>query len=126
MGENMKITDYIIELRGIHLYAHHGVMEQERAVGAWFTVDLRLSIADVSCAPADDIADTVSYADVYEAVKAEMAVPSDLLENVCYRIIKRVMADFSTVLAVDVTLTKDTPPLGGDRLSAAVTLKGRR
>ena len=32
----------------------------------------------------DDVADTVSYADVYEAVKAEMEVPSKLLEPVSY------------------------------------------
>lgn len=122
----MDVTDYIIELRGMHLYAHHGVMEQERMVGAWFTVDLRLSMADSSCVSTDDIDSTVSYADVYEVVKAEMAIPSDLLENVCYRIINHVSDAFPSVLVVEVTITKETPPLGGDRMSAAVTLKGRR
>ena len=51
----------------------------------------------VNIAPAmqtDDVADTVSYADVYEAVKAEMKVPSKLLEHVGGRIVKRLFGDF--------------------------------
>ncbi len=122
----MQITDYTIELRDIHLYAHHGVMEQERTVGAWFTIDLTLKLDDHSCTYSDSIESTVSYADVYEIICREMKIASNLLEDVCRRIMERIFDAFASVTDISITLTKDTPPMGGDRLSAAVTLNGKR
>lgn len=122
----MQITDYHIELREIHLYAHHGVMEQERKIGAWFTVDLNLTISDHSCAYSDSIENTVSYADVYEIVKCQMARPSNLLEDVCRRVMEAVMQQFPTISEIVVRVAKDTPPMGGDRLSSVVTMRGER
>ena len=49
----MQIEGYSIELRDVHLFAHHGVMQQEREIGAWFTIDIKLEIDDCSCAESD-------------------------------------------------------------------------
>lgn len=122
----MQITEYKILLQDIHLYAYHGVMPQENEVGAWYTVDLELTVTDHSCTASDDIAGTVSYADVYGIVCREMNVPSALLEHVCRRICESLYDAFGQVSAIDITLCKDTPPMGGDRLKAAVSLKSRR
>lgn len=122
----MQIRDYKIELRNIHLYAHHGVMEQERIVGAWFTTDLTLRLDDHSCAYTDSIESTVSYADVYEIIRCEMQQASKLLEDVCRRIIERIFEKFGQVTEISITLSKDTPPMGGDRMSARVTLCAER
>lgn len=122
----MKITDYSIELHNIHIYAHHGVLEQERSVGAHFTLDVTLIISDCSCAFTDDINGTVSYADLYELIRKEMQTPSKLLEHVCQRIINKIFVSFPTVKRATITLCKDTPPMGGDRLNAAVTLSGEQ
>lgn len=124
--KDMQITGYNIELRDIHLYAHHGVMPQEREVGAWFTIDINLSINDCNCAETDCIANTVSYADVYEIICNKMNEPSDLLEHVCKKISDAIYDRFTQVEAIDITLCKDTPPMGGDRLKASVTIKSRR
>ena len=122
----MQIDGYTIELRDVHLYAHHGVMQQEREIGAWFTIDIRLEMSDSGCAESDLIDGTVSYADVYDILCKEMEQPSNLLEHVCNRISRRIYESFSQVTAVSITLCKDTPPMGGDRLKAAVTLESRR
>lgn len=122
----MQIERYTIELRDVHLFAHHGVMPQEREIGAWFTIDIKLDIDDCSCSESDLIEGTVSYADVYGILYREMEQPSDLLEHVCNRISKKVYESFPQVTAVSITLCKDTPPMGGDRLKAAVTLESRR
>lgn len=122
----MQIERYSIELHDVHLFAHHGVMQQEREIGAWFTIDLKLDLNDCSCATSDSIDGTVSYADVYDILCKEMAQPSNLLENVCNRIIKRLYDNFRQITAIDITLCKDTPPMGGDRLKAVVTLSSRR
>lgn len=122
----MQITDYNIELRNIHLYAHHGVLEQERITGAWFTIDLSLKLDDHECAYNDSIEATVSYADVYEIICNEMGIASNLLEDVCRRIMEKIFDTFKTVTNISITLAKDTPPMGGDRLSAVVILKACR
>lgn len=122
----MQTTNYIIQLEGVHLYAYHGVLEQEKTVGAWFTIDLEIEIADYSCLESDKIDGTVSYADVYDIVRKEMETPSRLLENVCYRISKALYGTFKQIEGITITLTKDTPPMGGDRLGAAVTIKSKR
>lgn len=122
----MQIERYTIELHDVHLFAHHGVMQQEREIGAWFTIDLILEISDHSCSESDMIEGTVSYADVYDILRKEMKQPSNLLENVCNRISKRLYDSFVQITGIRITLCKDTPPMGGDRLKAAVTLSSRR
>ena len=122
----MNITEYTIELRDVHLFAHHGVMQQEREIGAWFTIDIKLGISDYSCTGSDCIDGTVSYADVYEIITQEMKKPSRLLENVCSRISESIYKTFTAVTWISITLCKDTPPMGGDRLKAAVTLNSKR
>ena len=126
MNKEMKITEYSISLHDVHIYAHHGVMPQENEVGAWFTIDIELTVKDHACTETDDIAGTVSYADVYEIICQEMNKPSALLEHVCNRISKAIYSSFGQVTAINMTLWKDTPPMGGDRLKAAVTLKSVR
>ena len=122
----MEIKGYTIELRDVHLFAHHGVMPQEQKIGAWFTIDIKLEITDYGCATSDEIEGTVSYADVFEILRQEMAKPSRLLENVCQRISKRLYDTFGQIITITITLCKDTPPMGGDRLKAAVTLSSKR
>ena len=122
----MYIDRYTIELRDVHLFAHHGVMPQEQKIGAWFTLDIKMEINDYNCTTSDEIDGTVSYADVYEILRQEMTKPSKLLENVCQRISKRLYETFLQIVAIEITLCKDTPPMGGDRLKAAVTLSSKR
>ncbi|MBQ5895803.1 MAG: dihydroneopterin aldolase [Bacteroidaceae bacterium] len=122
----MEIKEYTIELRDVHLFAHHGVMPQEQKIGAWFTLDIKMEINDYNCITSDEIDGTVSYADVYEILRQEMTKPSKLLENVCQRISKRLYETFLQIVAIEITLCKDTPPMGGDRLKAAVTLSSKR
>lgn len=122
----MQIEKYYIELHDVHMFAHHGVMQQEREIGAWFTIDLKLELDDCSCAASDCIEGTVSYADVYDILCREMAQPSNLLENICNRITKRLYDNFKQITVISITLCKDTPPMGGDRLKAAVTLSSKR
>lgn len=122
----MEIKDYTVELKEIHLYAHHGVMEQERTVGAWFTIDLTLTVGNHTPLLSDCIEDAINYADVYECVCKEMYTPSQLLENVCHRISAALYDNFPAIENICITLKKDTPPMGGDRLSAAVTVRSER
>ena len=57
-----------IELRGIELQAHHGVLDDERRHGQRFLVDLDLGLADTTAATTDRIEDAVDYRDVVALV----------------------------------------------------------
>ncbi len=103
-----------INLEGMRYYAYHGVMEQERTVGAYFTVDLRLQTDFLRAAQTDDLTGTVSYAEVHEAVKEQMAVPSQLLEHVAYRIAQALLARFPAIERVEIRVGKENPPMGAE------------
>ncbi|SEA35291.1 dihydroneopterin aldolase [Prevotella sp. tc2-28] len=118
----MRISQSYIILREVRFHAFHGVMPQERKVGADFTVSLRVGVDLSLPAESDDVADTLNYATLYEVVKQQMEIPSQLLEHVAGRIGKAVMDTFPQVTGVDVTLTKLNPPMGADCAGASVEL----
>ncbi|MCD8310566.1 MAG: dihydroneopterin aldolase [Prevotellaceae bacterium] len=109
-------------LKGLRFYACHGVGEQERLTGNEFTVDLRLNVGWPRAIDTDEVADTVNYADVYEAVKAEMGIPSRLLEHAGGRIVKRLFRAFPSINSIELKLLKRNPPMGADMEAAGVEL----
>ena len=115
----MKTTVFLDEVR---FHAFHGVMPQERAVGADFTVSLNVGYDFVKAAESDDLNDTISYADLYEVVRTEMDKPSQLLEHVALRIVKAVASRWPKVEKIDIRLAKDNPPMGADCKGAGVEI----
>lgn len=112
-----------IELKEMRFYAYHGVGEQETIVGNWFTVDLALEAPLGLAVESDDLSATINYAEAYEVVKAEMAVPSKLIEHVAGRIMWALKARFPQLRAIEIRLAKRNPPFGGDIREAAVILR---
>ncbi len=123
----MQIRQSTITLKGLRFYAHHGVMEQERKVGAHFSVGLTLHLGDVSAAITnDELSATVNYAEVYETAKAVMAAPSALLEHVAGRMAGELLARFPLIESLEVSITKCNPPMGADCDGATFTLRAER
>ena len=116
------MTKTAIFLDEVRFHAFHGVMPQERTVGADFTVSLRVEYDFIKAAESDVLDDTISYAEIYEVVKSEMEQPSQLLEHVAMRIVKAITAKWPQVIAVDIKLTKDNPPMGADCKGAGVEI----
>ncbi len=118
----MKIKDSYIELQDVRFHAFHGVMPQEGRVGADFLVSVRVGIALEKAMQSDDVEDTLNYAELYQLVQREMAVPSRLLEHVAGRIVKAIGKDFPDVTSIDLKLTKLNPPMGADCAGASVEI----
>ena len=118
----MKIKDSYIELQDVRFHAFHGVMPQEGRVGADFLVSVRVGIAFEKAMQSDDVEDTLNYAELYQLVQREMAVPSRLLEHVAGRIVKAIGKDFPDVTSIDLKLTKLNPPMGADCAGASVEI----
>ena len=114
------ITSTQIQIKDLKIYARHGVLPQERTVGAYFIINLNVD-ADIAAAMAsDDLADTISYADMLELVRREMATPSKLLEHVAARIARAILDRFPQAAAVDIDIMKQNPPMGADCAGAGV------
>ena len=118
----MRISHGYILLKDLRFQARHGVGAQETLVGNEFTVNLRLRTDLTRAVQTDDVADTLSYADVFEAVRDEMSRPSQLLEHVAGRIARRLFQDFPALDAIELKLMKRNPPMGADIDSAGVEL----
>src|SRR5690625_3204976 len=100
-----------IRLVGIGGFGYHGVLAQEREEGQPFHADLTLYVDASKAARTDDLADTVSYADVAKAVQEVIeGEPANLLETVAARIADAALA--FGVAKVDVTLHKPQAPVG--------------
>jgi len=111
-----------IELKNMHFFAHHGVLEQETTHGNHFSVTLRFSADLLVACISDDVTDTVNYAEVYDLIKEEMVKPSKLIENAAYRILRKVKAAFPAIDRIEVELAKMNPPVAGQMDYSAVTI----
>ena len=115
------MSSYIF-LDRMRFFAHHGVGGQETLVGNEFVVNLRLKVDIGHAMQTDDVTDTVSYAEVYEAVK----VPSKLLEHVGGRIVKRLLGEFPQIENIELKLSKRNPPMGADIEAAGIEIHTSR
>ena len=118
----MRLKTSYVNLNNVRFYAYHGVMPQERRVGGWFTVTLRLGYPIQKAMCSDNVDDTVSYAALFELVKREMAVPSQLLEHVAGRIVEAISKAFPSLCSIDLWIQKVNPPMGADCDGAGVEL----
>ena len=116
----MNLKQSVIVLNDVHLYAYHGVMEQERKVGGWFSVTLRVHYNISRAMDTDQVDDTISYADLLDTVKEQMAQPSQLVEHVAGRIGQAVARRFPQAERIEVRLLKLNPPMGGQCAGAGV------
>ena len=112
-----------ILLEGMEFFAYHGVYQEERENGQLFSIDLEI-LADYSKAcHSDQLEDAIDYVQVYELVKAEMAIPSSLLENVAQRIIETISNAFQEIDWIKVKITKLKPPISGKLKGISIELE---
>ena len=112
-----------IRLNGMEFFAYHGCFPEERQNGNHFLVDVTIEVDMEKPSKSDDLRDTLNYAEVYELVKQEMAVPSHLLEHVSARIMDKIADKFPHIEQVEVSVSKLNPPIGGKANSVKITQK---
>lgn len=122
----MKVESSYIRLEGLRFRALHGVMPQERQVGGDFLVTLRVGYPLAVAMASDDVKDTLDYAALYRLVEREMLLPSKLLEHVAGRIAEAIEKAFPQVSSIDLTLTKQNPPMGADCQGASVEVHWKK
>lgn len=113
-----------IQVNGLRMQGRHGVFEQETRVGNLFSYDVEVTVPWLEAADSDDIALTLSYADIVTIVRQVNASPSRLLEHVARRLYDALVAACPQIVAGKVRVAKMTPPVAGSEMdSAAVVIE---
>lgn len=112
-----------ITIEGINLYGYHGCLEEEAKIGGNYIVDVYMTTDFSSAAKTDNLIETIDYCTIYEICKAQMAIRSKLIEQVCDRIFNQIKSDFSTITHLHVKVTKLLPPMNGNVDKVSVEIK---
>ncbi|MGN6251170.1 MAG: dihydroneopterin aldolase [Marmoricola sp.] len=119
------MTDQLA-VRGIEVFAHHGVFEFERREGQTFVLDLVLGMDTAPAAAGDDLSRTVDYGSLVAAVKqAAERDPVDLIETLAQRIAEVCLVP-EQVEWVEVTVHKPHAPLEATFSDVALTITRSR
>lgn len=122
MDFNVTKSQGTVRLEGMKFRSFHGCLERERIEGNDFIVDLEFSYDMSRAAVSDSLEDALDYSSIYAIVAGEMSIPSNLLENVAFRIRKAILSDFPGISSLNVTVSKLDPPLPGEVHASSVTL----
>lgn len=116
-----------IIMQGMKFFGQHGVLHQEKELGQRFEVDLVLELDLEEAAQRDNLAATVSYADVYRVVEEIVTGPPfHLIEAVAGAIARAVLESFAPVQEVTVRIKKPGAPVPGIFDHVAVEISRRR
>jgi 7,8-dihydroneopterin aldolase/epimerase/oxygenase len=112
---------------GLALHAYHGVMQHEAKVGQTFKLDLTLSIDLASASRSDKIAHTVSYDQVVETARRAFCDKRyRLVEAAAGAAADAVLARFSSVTGVRITVHKPHAPIAATFADVGVTIERAR
>jgi dihydroneopterin aldolase len=119
------VTDRIT-LTGLRVRGFHGVFDVERRDGQDFVVDVRLELDLGPAAASDDVAHTVHYGELAEALAKVIAGPPvNLIEKLADRLAGVCLQD-PRVAAATVTVHKPGAPIPLEFADVAVTLRRTR
>ncbi len=116
-----------ISIKGLKLYAYHGVNPEEKQDGQNFIIDLDYYVNIAKACSMDTINDTVSYAKVIKLINRVFVEKKyDLIEKAAQVVADAVLNEFSDIFRVDITLKKPEAPIKADFDYVAVTISRER
>ena len=123
----MKDKKDKIILKGMQFFGYHGVLDEERRLGQRFEVDLELVLDLQPAGQRDELALSISYADVFKSVEdVVIGKPFRLLEALAESISQRVLEQYTSVEEVLVRVKKPGAPIQGNFTYMAVEItRGR-
>lgn len=103
-----------IVVEGIKIYAYHGCLKEESLIGCNYIVDVTMETDFSEAALTDDLNKTIDYVIVYDIVKKQMAIRSNLIEQVGQRIVNEIKKEFAALKRLEVKVSKLNPPMNGN------------
>lgn len=112
-----------IYIKGLRVYAFHGVHPEEKEQGQEFIIDISCLVSDERACTSDRVGETVSYSSVTKkAIEIFTARKRDLIEAAANDVAEGILCRFPLVDAVEVTLKKPDAPVNADFDCMAVNL----
>jgi 7,8-dihydroneopterin aldolase/epimerase/oxygenase len=110
---------FIIELKKLQFFAHHGVHYEEGIIGADFEVSVSINFnAHKEVLSLDD---TINYTSVYEVVKNRFSIPERLLETLAKDIVEDIYSIDNRITMIKISIDKINPPIKNFIGSVGVT-----
>lgn len=104
-----------ILIKGLKLFAYHGVNPEEKENGQNFIFDIELSVNMIRACKSDCVEDTVSYAKVVKTVRRVFTAEKyDLLEKCAQVVCDAVFQEYPDVFAIELTLKKPEAPVSAE------------
>lgn len=110
-----------VHLNGVECYAYHGCMSEEALVGTKFITDVTIAFDFTQAAREDNLELTADYVVIANFIHEEMAVRSNLIEQVLMRIVRRIEAHYPQQKGLRVCVKKLNPPAGHQVPEVAVS-----
>ena len=115
-----------ITLRGLRVFARHGVLEHERRIGQEFVIDAVLWLAAGPAAATDDLSHTVDYGAVADRlVSLASGPPVQLIETLAERLALACLSE-PIVQEAEITVHKPHAPLPHMFSDVSVTVRRGR
>lgn len=103
---------YIIRLKNCAFFAHHGVLDEEGALGQRFYLDAELSVDADQGLRGDDVGATVNYAEVFSEIEAIVTGSRRMLiETLALDVARAICARFPQIRSARITLRKPSAPV---------------
>ena len=116
-----------ISIKGLKLFAYHGVNPEEKENGQNFVIDLDYYVNINKACQMDTLDDTISYAKVVKTIRRVFTAEKyDLIERVAQVIADAVLDEFEDIFKVEVTLKKPEAPISADFDYVAVSITRER
>jgi dihydroneopterin aldolase len=109
----------IVHLNNLRFFAYHGLFPEERKTGNQFIVNVSVDYPDEKIITGLEA--TINYADLFNLIKLEMEKPRDLMETLAMEITETIHQSWKYARKIDITITKQQPPITGFSGSAGVT-----
>lgn len=112
-----------IILRDLGFYGYHGLFSEEERLGQRFFIDLECGVDLTAPGETDTIGHTVSYADLYDVVKATFETKrTKLIEALGHNIVSALFESFDDINWIVIRIRKPEAPIAMVRGEAAIEL----
>lgn len=109
----------------MEFFSYHGCIREEAIIGTKFILNLEIQTDTSKAEETDNLKHTINYQEVYQLIREEMIIRSNLLEHVGRRVINKLLAKYPKIDRLKLKISKLNPPLGGSVEKVSLTLTGQ-
>ncbi|MBO7375181.1 MAG: 2-amino-4-hydroxy-6-hydroxymethyldihydropteridine diphosphokinase [Lachnospiraceae bacterium] len=101
-----------IIIKGLEIFAHHGVYDEEKAKGQAFVINAEFGVDTVCASLSDDIDDTLDYAKACEYINDYMVNNQvNLIETLANELSRKLLVKFPSIKSVMLEVCKPHAPI---------------